>query len=173
MDEELARQLATMIAPFTPYIIKGVKIAGKEMVGAAGKAVGKKIPDAIKSLWGRLSPEIENRPEAIEAVTSVAANPEDPAALSNLQQQLAALLEDPSFRSEIAELISQAREDKTVLSIVQEYEQVHGSLIGLSVAKGSDIKESGLSEIRIKQTGKEISESGSVIGPVLGGKRKK
>lgn len=102
-----AQDLATYLAPALPYLAKmgdGAAIeAGKRLLGAAG--------DKTAALWARLSPAVEAKPAAAEAVRDVAEAPGEAMAVSTLAWQLRKLLtETPGLADDLAGLLAEAKE---------------------------------------------------------------
>jgi len=109
MDPQLPAQLVQFLAPFLPYLLKGVKLAGQEAAKKLGEKAGEQGFEQAKALWEKLRPKVEAKPAALEAATDVAANPKDEEALAALRLQLKKLLaEDESLAQELARLLPQS-----------------------------------------------------------------
>ncbi len=103
---EVAGQVASFLAPWLPFLIKGGKEAGK----AAAKKLGEKFSEdgweKAKSLWDKLHPKVESKPSALEAVKDVADHPDDPDVQAALRVQFKKLLEsEPALTIEISNQI--------------------------------------------------------------------
>jgi len=75
------------LAPFLPYLLKGVKLAGQEAANKLGEKAGEQGFEQAKALWERLRPKVEARPAVLEAAQD-AAHPDDEDALAALRLQL-------------------------------------------------------------------------------------
>ncbi|HEX4961788.1 MAG TPA: hypothetical protein VF173_13175 [Thermoanaerobaculia bacterium] len=114
----LADTLTTFLAPALPALTSG----GGELVKEAGKKLGEKGPELLKTLWAKLRPKVEEKPAAAEAVQDVAKAPEDADAQVALRVQLRKILEaDSSLAAEIAQIL-EAAGPKTSF-----HAEVHGS----------------------------------------------
>jgi hypothetical protein len=107
MDPQLPAQLVQLLAPFLPYLVKGLKLAGQEAAKKLGEKAGEQGFEQAKALWDKLRPKIEARPAALEAAQDAAAHPDDEDALAALRLQLKKLLaEDDSLAQELARLLA-------------------------------------------------------------------
>jgi len=75
MDPQFPAQLVQFLAPFLPYLVKSVKLAGQEAAKKLGEKAGEQSLDHAKALWEKLRPKVEARPAALEAVQDVATRP--------------------------------------------------------------------------------------------------
>ena len=99
---ELVTTVVAFLAPFLPYLYK----AGEGAAGEAGKKFGAAAWDKAKALWGKLWPQVEDKPAAQEAVEDAAQNPKDEDALAALRQQMKKLLTaDAALTQEITEIV--------------------------------------------------------------------
>jgi len=64
---QLSTQLVQFLAPFLPYLLKGLKLTGQEAVKKLGEKAGEQGFEQAKALWDKLRPKIEARPAALEA----------------------------------------------------------------------------------------------------------
>jgi hypothetical protein len=109
MDPQLPAQLVQFLAPYLPYLVKGLKLAGQEAARKLGEKAGEQGFEQAKALWDKLRPKIEARPAALEAAQDAAAHPDDEDALAALRLQLKKLLaEDPALAQELARLLPQS-----------------------------------------------------------------
>jgi len=109
MDPRLPAQLVQLLAPYLPYLLKGVKLAGHEAARKLGEKADEGGFEQAKALWDKLRPKVEARPAALEAAQDVAAHPDDEDALAALRLQLKKLLaEDDSLAQELARLLPQS-----------------------------------------------------------------
>jgi hypothetical protein len=110
MESQLPAQLVQFLAPFLPYLVKGVKLAGQEAAKKLGEKAGEQGFEQAKALWDRLRPKMEARPAALEAAQDAAAHPDDEDALAALRLQLKKLLaEDQALAQELVRLLEQSR----------------------------------------------------------------
>jgi hypothetical protein len=121
MDPQLPSQLVQFLAPFLPYLLKGLKLAGQEAAKKLGEKASEQGFEQTKALWDRLRPKVEARPAALEAAQDAAAHPDDADALAALRLQLRKLLaEDESLAQELARLLPQSGPaGQTVVNTVQ------------------------------------------------------
>jgi hypothetical protein len=142
MDPQLPAQLVQFLAPFLPYLVKGVKLAGQEAAKALGKKVGEQSLDQAKALWEKLRPKVEARPPALEAVQDAAEHPDDEDALAALRLQLKKLLaEDEPLAQELARLLQQAQgTGRTVTASGNRSVAVGGNVTGSVIVTGDKNK---------------------------------
>ena len=135
---QLPAQLVQFLAPFLPYLVKGVKLAGQEAAKKLGEKAGEQGFEQAKTLWEKLRPKVEARPAALEAATDVAANPKDEEALAALRLQLKKLLaEDESLAKELARLLTQARPaGQTVTASGSRSVAIGGNVSGSVIVTG-------------------------------------
>ena len=140
--QQLSAQLVQFIAPFLPYLVKGVKLAGQEAAKALGKRAGEQSLDQAKTLWEKLRPKVEARPAALEAATDVAANPKDEDALAALRLQLKKLLaEDQALAQELARLLEQTRPaGQTITASGERSVAIGGNVSGSVIVTGDHNK---------------------------------
>jgi len=100
----LASSLTTALVPLLPYLLK----AGEKAAEETGKAVANQSLEWGKSLWSKLKPKVEAKPEALEAAQDIAQNPDDQDAQAALRRQLKKLLtEDHSLAEEVTGWLEQ------------------------------------------------------------------
>ncbi len=93
--------LTAFLAPFLPYLLKGVQTLTEE----AGGALGHEAWEAAKRLWAKLRPKVEEKAAAAEAATALATNADDELARNALAFQLRELLaSDPDLKAELERL---------------------------------------------------------------------
>jgi len=109
MDPQLPAQLVQFLAPFLPYLLKGLKLAGQEAARKLGEKTGERGFELAKALWDKLRPKVEARSAALEAAQDAADHPDDEDALAALRLQLKKLLaEDEALAQELARLLPQS-----------------------------------------------------------------
>jgi len=110
MDPQLPAQLVQFLAPFLPYLVKGLKLAGQEAAKKLGEKASEQGFDHAKALWEKLRRKVEAKPAALEAAQDAATHPDDEDALAALRLQLKKLLaEDQPLAQELARLVAQSR----------------------------------------------------------------
>jgi len=109
MDPQLPAQPVQFLAPYLPYLFKGLKLAGQEAARKLGEKASEQGFDHAKALWDKLRSKVEARAAALEAAQDAAAHPDDEDALAALRLQLKKLLaEDDSLAQELARLLPQS-----------------------------------------------------------------
>jgi hypothetical protein len=138
MDPQLPAQLAQRLAPYLPYLLKGVKLAGQEAAKALGEKAGEQGFEQAKALWEKLRPKVEARPAALEAAQDAAAHPDDEDALAALRLQLKKLLaEDQALAQELPRLLSQTRPaGQTVIASGSRSVAIGGNVSGSVIVTG-------------------------------------
>jgi hypothetical protein len=138
MDPQLSTQLVQFLAPFLPYLLKGLKLAGQEAVKKLGEKAGEQGFEQAKALWDKLRPKIEARPAALEAAQDAAAHPDDEDALAALRLQLKKLLaEDQALAQELARLLEQTRPaGQTVIASGSRSVAIGGNVSGSVIVTG-------------------------------------
>lgn len=102
----LAISLTRALVPLLPYLLK----AGEKAAEETGKAVADQSLEWGKSLWSKLKPKVEAKPEALVAVQEVAQAPEDTDLQAVLRVQLKKLLtEDQSLAEEVSRWLEQGK----------------------------------------------------------------
>lgn len=125
----LASSLTTVLVPLLPYLLK----AGEKAAEETGKAVAGQSWEWAKSLWTKLQPKVEAKPNALEAAQDVANAPEDQDAQATFRQQLKKLLaEDQSLAEEVSRWLEKGKAAGINVSATGER----------SVAIGGDVKGS-------------------------------
>jgi hypothetical protein len=102
MDPQLPAQLVQFLAPFLPYLVKGLKLAGQEAAKKLGEKASEQAFDQAKALWDKL-----RRKKNVEQVAqTVAALPDNQALREALREEIArALAEDPALQEEVRRLM--------------------------------------------------------------------
>src|ERR1044072_1420972 len=102
----LAGSVTTVLAPLLPYLLK----AGEKAAEETGKTVAGQGWEWAKSLWTKLKPKVEAKPEALVAAQEVAQSPEDKDLQAVLRVQLKKLLtEDQSLAEEVGRWLEQTK----------------------------------------------------------------
>jgi hypothetical protein len=123
--------LTAFITPFLPYLTQlGTKATNKAVESAAGKfgeAGWKKAQD----LWSKISPKVEAKPAALEAVTDVVKSPDDADYQTALKVQLKKLIDgDPELADTIAQILATGSDGISGSQIVQNVVGNHNQSIG-------------------------------------------
>jgi hypothetical protein len=165
MDPQLPSQLVQFLAPFLPYLLKGLKLAEQEAAKKLGEKAGEQGFEQAKALWEKLRPKVEARPAALEAAQDAAAHPDDEDALAALRLQLKKLLaEDDSLAQELARLLAQSRPaGQTVIASGDRSVAIGGSVSGSVIVTGDqNVVQQGKYNVNIGQV------SGQVTGVAIG-----
>lgn len=102
----LASSLTTALVPLLPYLLK----AGEKAAEETGKKVADQSLEWAKSLWTKLKPKVEAKPDALEAAQDVAHAPDDQDAQAAFRRQLRKLLtEDQSLAEEVSRWLEQSK----------------------------------------------------------------
>jgi len=138
MDPQLPAQLVQLLAPYLPYLLKGLKLAGQEAAKALGEKAGEQGFEQAKALWEKLRPKVEARPAALEAAQDAAAHPDDEDALAALRLQLKKLLaEDPALAQEMTRLLERTRPTgRTVIASGSRSVAIGGDVTGSVIVTG-------------------------------------
>ena len=110
----LATALTTALVPVLPYLLK----AGQTATEEAAKAVGKQSLEWAKSLWSKLSPQVETKPAALEAAQDVVRMPDNTLAHGALELQLFKLLsENESLAQEVSRLLEEGKAAGNIVNV--------------------------------------------------------
>lgn len=108
IDQGMAQQLASALAPFLPFLAGPTVAAGKD---AAMKALGGKFADAswekATCIWKKLSPEVQKKPEAAKTFKKLAEKGNDPRVEAALSMELEELDLLPGVLEEIRSIVSE------------------------------------------------------------------
>jgi hypothetical protein len=136
--EQIASQVVTILAPFTPYLVEG----GKKFAGKAGEAAWEKAV----SVWQLLKSKGRHDSKIEAAATLLAAEPSDNVYAAAFEKALAALLEtDPQLLRLLSEIVIHEHREQQ-LSVLN-----HGSVQGVS----QTMQKSGSQRI--------IADGGSIV----------
>jgi len=142
VDPQLPAQLVQLLAPYLPYLVKGIKLAGQEAAKKLGEKASEQGFDHAKALWEKLRPKVEAKPAALEAVQDAAEHPDDEDALAALRLQLKKLLaEDQPLAQELARLLQQAQAGgRTVTASGNRSVAIGGNVSGSVIVTGDNNK---------------------------------
>jgi hypothetical protein len=134
----LASSLATALVPLLPYLLK----AGEKAAEETGKAVANQSLEWGKSLWSKLKPKVEAKPEALEAAQDIAQSPDDQDAQAAFRRQLKKLLtEDQSLAEEVSRWLEQGKAAGiTVTASGERSVAIGGDVKGSTIVTGDGIK---------------------------------
>jgi len=96
--------ITALVAFLSPYLPALLDLGGKAL-GKGSEKLGEK---GAEEIFKKLSPHLESKPSAKEAVVYVAENPEDADGLGQLRLQLKKILEAPeneTLKAEIAKIL--------------------------------------------------------------------
>jgi hypothetical protein len=157
MDPQLPAQLVQFLAPFLPYLVKGLKLAGQEAAKKLGEKAGEQSLDHAKAMWDKL-----RRKKNVEQVAqTVAALPDNQALREALREEIArALAEDQTLAQELARLLEQTRPaGQTVIASGDRSVAIGGNVSGsVIVARDKNTVQTGKYNVNIGQA------SGVTIG---------
>jgi len=131
---QLSAQLVQFLAPFLPYLVKGLKLAGQEAAKKLGEKTGEQGFEQAKALWDKLRPK-----KNVEQVAqTVAALPDNQALREALREEIArALAEDDSLAQELARLLPQSGPaGQTVIASGDRSVAIGGSVSGSVIVTG-------------------------------------
>jgi valyl-tRNA synthetase len=135
MDPQLSTQLVQLLAPFLPYLLKGLKLAGQEAAKKLGEQASEQAFEQAKALWDKL-----RRKKNVEQVAqTVAALPDNQAlAAKRLREEIArALAEDDSLAQELARLLPQSGPaGQTVIASGERSVAIGGNVSGSTIITG-------------------------------------
>ena len=122
--------LTAFISPFLPFLLK---LGAKGVTETAAKKFGEATWIKAQAVWEKLSPKVEAKEAAKEAVTDVADRPEDKKLQIALEVQLQKLLEhDEGLVKAIAQILQEDAPDGTqiVQTVTGNQNQVIGQVTG-------------------------------------------
>ena len=132
----LATQVASLLAPFLPQLVK----TGQALAEGVVDQVAKQKGDVAQALWDRLFPKMAETPATDTAVRDAAANPEDTDYQAALRVQLRKLLtEDRDLAQQLREVIDsgeKASGDVNVSAGGERSVAVGGSVQGSTIVTG-------------------------------------
>jgi hypothetical protein len=135
---QLSAQLVQFLAPFLPYLVKGLKLAGQEAAKKLGEKAGEQGFEQAKTLWDKL-----RRKKNVEQVAqTVAALPDNQALREALREEIArALAEDEALAQELARLLPQSGPaGQTVIASGDRSVAIGGSVSGSVIVTGDHNK---------------------------------
>jgi tetratricopeptide (TPR) repeat protein len=145
--------LTTFISPFLPFLLT----LGAKTSETASEQLGEASWVKASAVWEKLSPKVEGKKAALEAVMNVANHPEDEDLQIALRVQLMKLLEqDDVLLNEIAQILeTDAPNVKTGIQIVQNVtgnrNHVIGQVAGGKVISQSDFNSSICQDLKVNQ----------------------
>ena len=134
----LASSLTAALVPLLPYLLK----AGEKAAEETGKTVAGQGWEWGKSLWSKLKPKVEAKPDALEAAQDIAQSPDDQDAQAAFRRQLKKLLtEDQSLAEEVRRWLEQGKAAGINVSVSGERNvAVGGSITGSTIITGDQNK---------------------------------
>jgi hypothetical protein len=107
----LAAQVAGILAPFLPQLIK----TGQALAEGVADQADKQKASVAKALWDRLFPKVSETPAIDTAVKDAAKNPDDADYQAALRVQLRKVLtEDPGLAQELRAVLESGQQDGSV-----------------------------------------------------------
>lgn len=102
---EIVNSLMPVLVPALPYLVS----AGTSAAEKLGESVGEGVSGAVKALWARLRPKVEEK-GALPAARDLARDSGDADARGALKYQLRSILEaDESLAAEVKKLLDEAK----------------------------------------------------------------
>jgi len=131
---QLSTQLVQLLAPYLPYLLKGLKLAGQEAAKALGEKAGEQGFEQAKALWDKL----RHKKNVEQVAQTVAALPDNQALREALREEIArALAEDESLAQELVRLLEQSRPSgQTVIASGDRSVAIGGSVSGSVIVTG-------------------------------------
>lgn len=123
-DPILAQQVANTLAPALPYLTGATAAAGTAAIKSVGEKIGLATWNKAVSIWKKILPEVEKRPEIAKAIQEVADKANDPRTEALLSWQLEKLDLPLETLAEIHNILVQKE---------PEYNIVHAERGGVSV----------------------------------------
>ncbi len=107
MDIQLiATAVSTVLAPFTPYLIKAGQGLGNKLADLIAEKGGEAVWQQVEAIWGRIQAAFGEDQEVQSAAMLVSANPEDEARQKMFADILVARLkENPTVGNELMKLM--------------------------------------------------------------------
>ena len=147
MDPQLPAQLVQILAPYLPYLVEGIKLAGQEAAKKLGEKAGEQSLEQAKALWAKLC----HKKNVEQVARTAAVLPDNQALREALREEIArALAEDPVLRKEVT----------TIYSRVEVGDVKPGG-------KVTGVKATGKSPKKIRSTVKADDVAGEVTGVEL------
>lgn len=104
---ELAKLLVSLLCPALPFLMKiGEKVAEGVSTDAV-KALGKSSWDKAKNVWAKLSPQVQQKVAAQEAVTNVIQRPDEISQFALISQIRDILEGNPELTQELLKLMQE------------------------------------------------------------------
>jgi hypothetical protein len=124
----LSTGVSSILAPWIPYLVKGIDIADKILVA---KEITEVTASGLKKLWSILCPKLEERSAGTEAIEAVVIG--SPEAETELRLQIRKILErDQALADEVASLYEEIWANQGTTVIVQ-------AIGDRSIAAGRDV----------------------------------
>jgi hypothetical protein len=133
----LATQVAAILAPFLPQLIK----TGQALADGVVDQVDKQKGAVAQALWDRLFPKVISAPATDTAVRDAAMNPDDPDYQAALRVQLRKLLtEDETLAQELRQVLESRESAAGSIEVSASGERsvaVGGSVQGSTIITGN------------------------------------
>ncbi len=135
-------QLAPLLAPIIPYLLKGGIELAKSAAGELGKKLSADAWDGLKALADRIQRKAERKPALGEALRDAQSAPADADTQAALRLQLKKLLaEDPALLAEAARLLASApTASQTVIASGSRSVAIGGNASGNIIITGDHNK---------------------------------
>ena len=162
------KDLAPILLPLLPYLVKSVKLFGSGMIKSAGEKAGEGIPDDIKKIWQKLAPKVKKTPGAQKIVDKIIENPKDQRAIAAFELVLEDILKDESLRKELADLLRQSKEKGITVEQITDVDSISGKITSVDVEDAGSLQQA---DIKSKLKADRIEKGGVAVGVRLGSKK--
>jgi uncharacterized protein (DUF2236 family) len=123
--------LTAFISPFLPFLVKLGNKATTKATETIAELFSESAWTKAQAIWEKLSPKVEGKEAAKEAVADVANNPEDEESRIVLKRQLQKLLEQGEELAEaIAQILAAGSDDISATKFIQNVKGSHNQVIG-------------------------------------------
>jgi hypothetical protein len=139
IESALAQQLAPILAPVLPYLLKSTATVGKD---AAKKALGNKFVEdkwnKATAVWKILQAEVEKKPEVAKELGEVIQEPNDPRTETILSWQIEKILKamPPEKLNEIQGIVGESKSESRVTIATNRSIAIGGNATGNTMSTG-------------------------------------
>jgi hypothetical protein len=144
---QIAAAVASILAPFLPYLTEVGKETGKKLAEVIAEKGGQAVWEKAKQLWTKLKDDADHAPAVQGAAIMVAAQPEDEFNRTALARAIGVYLQkNPKLAKELLDLLGGSNSVQEVLadkeSLVQRVEQ--------------EIEGTGMQRIKVEEKSRAI-----------------
>jgi hypothetical protein len=113
VDTALAQQMANALAPALSYLTGATAVVGAAAIKSIGEKIGVNTWNKAESIWKKIWPEVEKKPEIAKAIQEVAEKNNDPRAEALLSWQLEKLDLSSETLAAIHNILAQQKESRS------------------------------------------------------------